>query len=194
MFDPFFTTKFTGRGLGLAAVAGIARGHKAAIRVTSAPSKGSAIRVSFPVVEVASTAPVAAYKTPQELSGAGTVLVVDDEEMVRRIARAALEIRGYRVVTANNGMEAIRAAEEHPETHLVLLDVTMPVMDGAEAIDSIVKACPNAKVIVSTGSDHRATAERFRQQQVAGYLQKPYTSRQLAEKVKSVLEKGLSAE
>ncbi len=108
--------------------------------------------------------------------------------MVRRIARAALEIRGYRVLMANNGLEGIRVAREHPETSLVLLDLTMPVMGGEEAVSSIVEACPGAKVIVSTGYDHRDAASRFVGGKVAGYLQKPYTSRQLAEKVKSILE------
>jgi CheY-like chemotaxis protein len=116
------------------------------------------------------------------------VLVVDDEEMVRRIAQASLEIRGYKVVMADNGLEAIRAVRENPAIGVVLLDLTMPVMGGAEAIDEIYAERPGIKVIVSTGYDHREAVARFSEKAVAGYLQKPYTSRQLAEKVKTVLK------
>ncbi len=184
MFDPFFTTKFTGRGLGLAAVAGIVRGHNATIQVNSALGQGSTLRISFPAAdEVARPLPARA------VSGA-TVLVVDDEEMVRRIAQASLEVRGYRVLLAANGREAIEMARRHPEIGLVLLDLTMPVMGGEEAIDQIVASNPNIQVIVSTGYDHRQALAKFKQKRVSGYLQKPYTSRQLAERVRELLPRG----
>jgi len=184
IFDPFFTTKFTGRGLGLAAVAGIARGHNGEVRVTSAPGEGSTFRVSFPAAEALS----AQAPRPQGYVG-DTVLVVDDEDMVRRIAQASLEIRGYTVVVARNGLEAIREVRNNASIGLVLLDLTMPVMGGEEAIDQILTERPGLKVIVSTGYDHREAIARFSNKQVAGYLQKPYTSRQLADKVKTVLNR-----
>ena len=109
IFDPFFTTKFTGRGLGLAAVAGIARGHQADMQVFSAPGEGSTFRVSFPSAEVASLPPRLRFRKREP---GDTVLVVDDEDMVRRIAQASLEIRGYKVVMADNGLEAIREVRE----------------------------------------------------------------------------------
>jgi PAS domain S-box-containing protein len=188
IFDPFFTTKFTGRGLGLAAVAGIARGHRATLNVNSSPGQGSTFRISFPAVEevVADS-----LSRPQEdLAGSGTVLVVDDEDVVQRIARATLEMRGYRVLLASDGLEAIRAIRENPNVAVVLLDLTMPVMGGAEAVDEILSINPALQVIVSTGYSHQEAVARFGNKGIAGYLHKPYTSRQLAERVKTALTAG----
>ena len=184
IFDPFFSTKFTGRGLGLAAVAGIARGHKASIQVTSRVGEGTNFRVTFPC-EAAVKAPPAASAPPKYEKT--TVLVVDDESMVRRIAQASLEIRGYRVLLATNGLEAIQMAEAHPEIAVVLLDLTMPVMSGEEAIDLIVNARPGVQVIVSTGYGQREAAARFSRKHVQGFLHKPYTSRQLADKIEALV-------
>lgn len=184
IFDPFFTTKFTGRGLGLAAVAGIARAHKAFVQVTSAPGAGTTFRISFPAVEelIPAKPPIA-----PEQAVSGTVLVVDDEEMVRRVAQTTLELRGYKVLLATNGLEAIEQVGQNPQISVVLLDLTMPVMGGAEAIDDILAAHPGIPVLVSTGYGHREAVARFSRKGVAGYLQKPYSSRQLAEKIKTVL-------
>jgi CheY-like chemotaxis protein len=121
------------------------------------------------------------------------VLVVDDEEMVRRIAQASLEIRGYRVLLANNGLEAIEMAESHPEIDVILLDLTMPVMSGEDAIDRIVAARPHAPVIVSTGYGQRETAARFSRKQVQAFLHKPYTSKQLTDKIEAVLSARLQS-
>jgi len=109
--------------------------------------------------------------------------------MVRRIAQTSLEMRGYTVVVARNGLEAIREVRKNSSIGVVLLDLTMPVMSGEDAIDEILTERPGIKVIVSTGYDHREAIARFSNKPVAGYLQKPYTSRQLADKVKAVLKR-----
>jgi len=186
IFDPFFTTKFTGRGLGLAAVAGIARTHKASIQVQSTPAQGSTFHVSFPAEEAVSQSATSAEPLAPIHAGA-TVLVVDDEEMVCRIAQAALESRGYRVRLARDGMDAINQVRSHSDIALLLLDLTMPVMGGEEAIDEILELRPGIRVIVSTGYERADAIARFGRRRVADYLQKPYTSRQLTEKVEAVL-------
>jgi PAS domain S-box-containing protein len=187
IFDPFFSTKFVGRGLGLAAVGGIVRGHKGAITVTSAPGKGSSFTVLFPVTE---TAIVVAPATTRgtDLSGCGTILVVDDESVVREMARKALERQGYRVLLANRGPEAIDVVKRHPgDITLVFLDLSMPGMGGEEVLPELRKIRPHAKVIVSSGYSETETMRRFAGQEVSGFLHKPFTSTALAEKVKRAL-------
>src|SRR5262249_51145041 len=134
IFDPFFTTKFTGRGLGLAAAMGIVRGHKAALKVESTPGKGSIFKVLFPA-SGALAAPMERPARNKDLAGSGTILVIDDEEAVRKTARATLENYGYKVIVAEDGKEGIDLfARLGAEIAAVLLDMTMPVMSGEEAL------------------------------------------------------------
>jgi CheY-like chemotaxis protein len=124
-------------------------------------------------------------------SGNGTILVVDDETLVRRIAKAALEHHGYKVMLAESGHEGIELfRSKASEVSLVLLDMNMPAMGGENAFEHLKKIRPDVRVIVSSGYNEAMAIERLGGKSVAGFIQKPYTSRQLAEKVKRVLEPG----
>lgn len=187
IFDPFFTTKRTGRGLGLAAALGIVRGHRGAMKVYSSPGKGSTFRLVFPAVGARAEPP-----HPPEQRGApwgsGTVLVVDDEDGVRRMVKATLQRYGYEVLLAANGFEAVEIVRAMPDRiDLVLLDMMMPVMSGPEALSRVREIRPGLPILASSGYTERIAVERLENVAVAGFIQKPYTATQLAEHVKRAL-------
>jgi PAS domain S-box-containing protein len=186
IFDPFFTTKATGRGLGLSAMLGILRGHGAGLRITSEVGCGSTFHICFPASAAGASAPRPTQA--EDTSGLirGRVLLVDDEDLILETIGSALEILGLEVVMARDGLEALELFRSgRPD--LVLMDLTMPRMDGREAFQAMHDLDPSIPVVLSSGFTEQDSIRTLSEQNPVGFIQKPYQIKDLRQLLQRIL-------
>ena len=187
LFDPFFTTKFSGRGLGLSAMLGILRGHNAGIRIRSRAGEGSSFKIFFPASAAREPAPAPPPVLSAPAPARGAILLVDDEPDILEATAELLDAMDYRVVTARDGLEALERFQADPEAYaLVLMDLTMPRMDGREALHALRALAPELKIVMCSGFSETDVAKAYPGGST-GFLPKPYTFQMLKDAVEGAL-------
>jgi two-component system, cell cycle sensor histidine kinase and response regulator CckA len=189
IFDPFFTTKFTGRGLGLAAVLGIIRGHGGALKLVSAPGAGTTFSCYFPVDESAvPVVPSTPSHPPCDWSSSGDILVVDDEAHVRFVLTGMLKSLGFRTVTANDGEEGLQIFKERPQQFsAVVVDITMPRRDGHSTLAEMLRVRPDLPALIVSGFSEQEVSQRLGARARTAFLQKPFELADVREKLQALL-------
>ena len=196
VFEPFFTTKEVGKGtgLGLSTVFGIAQQSGGSVWVESEVAKGTTFKVYFPRLD-ADVIPEAPALAPTALRGTETILLVEDQEQVRAVAHAILKRSGYRVIAAKHAAEAALLCDVHPEPiHLLLTDVVMPHISGAELAKRAVRARPELKVLYMSGYTDDSVVRHGILESEMAFLQKPFTPETLTRKVREVLNLPLATQ
>jgi len=193
IFEPFFTTKGKGEGtgLGLSMVYGIVKQSRGWISVSSEPGRGTTFTVYLPQVEASADVREAADRSPEKMSGTETILLVEDQASVRRLTASVLRGCGYRLIEAESGEEALRAATGYPGTiHLMLTDVVLPGMTGKDLADRLQAARPDMKVLFASGYAENVIVHRGVINPGIHYLAKPYAPHALAVRVREVLDQS----
>ncbi len=191
LFEPFFTTKSPGQGtgLGLATAYGIVRQSRGAIAVFSEKGRGTTVRIYLPLIALTEAEPAEERAAQRPSSGAETILVVEDEARVRRLIADVLAGRGYHVLEAPRGPDALRIAQRHKgPIHLALVDVVMPEMSGPELIRQIAPARPEMRVLYISGYTEEAIVQHHIPESGAAFLQKPFLPDALTRKVRELLD------
>jgi PAS domain S-box-containing protein len=190
VFEPFFSTKFSGRGLGMAVVLGIVRGHRGAIRIASESGKGTTVSVLFPAGGPESI-PSVEITGPVPRTSNTMVLVVDDNARVLKAVSQLVEALGYPVLTASSGQEALRVfGERQSEVGCVLLDLTMPDMDGLETMQGLRSVDPKVRIVLSSGYSEQSVRRRVTGKGPTRFLQKPFVEDDLKAAIESVMRVG----
>ena len=190
IFEPFYTTKFTGRGLGMSAVLGIIAAHRGALQLVSQPGHGTAFTIYLPVEINGPTGDEFSDETASALwQGSGTILLVEDEDQVKFVAKSMLKELGFTVVEASNGREALDIFQKTAsEISLVVTDIGMPVMNGYTLFRELKILKPELPIIISSGFGDTVVTTRIPGEEIAGLVSKPYRFNQLRDVLRSVTE------